>query len=601
MKRLACRISRIFPALFFLLRGSAGSPAFATGLAESARERYLHPLNFRLLDQTGRMQLLSHFASRKAILLVGWSTACASSGAVVSEMGALEERYGSEELAILGIDPETADTQLSVAEKIGSHPTVLLDSLQMVAPSFQIKSVGEFALLDAGTLELLGRGNLLQGRNVLRTRLDGLLALRGGMGVSLWRRFRELFSPEVVAGSSCTFRRMNSAAEVPRREVLERFQRACNRCHMRSPETDYFKTVADIRAWSSMIRRELRMKEMPLGVLDDTYGNFSKPFGQKNLAIIHGWLENSSPSRDEEPAFAKLRAVATKEMALKPDYVFRMEKADVIPARGEVAYRYYQVAGPMKEDLWVESYSESMNFAVVHHADVIVSPVPLDSTKWVSGAGGMMRVSKLTKLKNSNALKIQEEHFITGPFHTKLPGRLAYFIPKDSYLILEVHYQPTGKVETNQGSVSLFKYKGSEPPLPLLTRGFYREKFTIPPHVPEFTLTDSYNVDDDMTVFMMQAHMHLRGVSYRVRMLAPDGTSSVIFSLPFHNFLVNLGGELEKPLFVPRGSKLFLESVFDNSADNPRNPDPAASVPVGPQTETNEMSEFRVFYYPGSM
>ncbi len=121
------------------------------------------------------------------------------------------------------------------------------------------------------------------------------------------------------------------------------------------------------------------------------------------------------------------------------------------------------------------------------------------------------------------------------------------------------------------------------------------------PFESHHVLTSTYTLDKDITVFMLDAHMHMRGIEYRSTLLAPDGTQTLIYSKPLHHFRLSHSVKLNAPLFMAKGSKLLLEAIYDNSVDNPANPNPEATVHAGAQERTEEMSVFRLSYVEGRM
>jgi hypothetical protein len=79
-------------------------------------------------------------------------------------------------------------------------------------------------------------------------------------------------------------------------------------------------------------------------------------------------------------------------------------------------------------------------------------------------------------------------------------------------------------------------------------------------------------------------HMHLRGKAFRYELAYPDGTSQILLDVPRYDFNWQTFYRLKSPLQVNRPAALRCTAWFDNSADNPSNPDPAAVVRFGRQT-----------------
>ena len=94
----------------------------------------------------------------------------------------------------------------------------------------------------------------------------------------------------------------------------------------------------------------------------------------------------------------------------------------------------------------------------------------------------------------------------------------------------------------------------------------------------------TFTFPDDALVLSFMPHMHLRGVSARYELTRPDGSTETLLSVPDYDFNWQSVYRFEKPLQIPKGSKLTWIGQWDNSEDNPRNPDPTKSVHWGLQT-----------------
>jgi hypothetical protein len=86
----------------------------------------------------------------------------------------------------------------------------------------------------------------------------------------------------------------------------------------------------------------------------------------------------------------------------------------------------------------------------------------------------------------------------------------------------------------------------------------------------------------------MLPHMHLRGKSFTLRAYFPDGREETLISIPEYDFGWQTTYVLATPLPLPKGTRLEAIGRYDNTANNPSNPDPSARVVYGEQT-WNEM------------
>ena len=94
--------------------------------------------------------------------------------------------------------------------------------------------------------------------------------------------------------------------------------------------------------------------------------------------------------------------------------------------------------------------------------------------------------------------------------------------------------------------------------------------------------------NEAVDLVFLQPHMHLRGKDMSIRLVYPDGKSQIVLDVPHYEFDWQIIYYEAKPLHVPKGTRMEITAHWDNSANNPFNPDPRADVRQGPQN-TDEM------------
>ena len=100
----------------------------------------------------------------------------------------------------------------------------------------------------------------------------------------------------------------------------------------------------------------------------------------------------------------------------------------------------------------------------------------------------------------------------------------------------------------------------------------------IPPYAENWKLTGITPVTEDITLYAMSPHMHLRGKSLKWVVTYPDGREQVILNVPKFDFNWQFNYELAEPLKIPAGSKITGIGVYDNSVRNKWNPGPQLPV-----------------------
>jgi hypothetical protein len=158
----------------------------------------------------------------------------------------------------------------------------------------------------------------------------------------------------------------------------------------------------------------------------------------------------------------------------------------------------------------------------------------------------------------------------------------AKFVPRGADIVFNIHYTPTGKPDTDKSKLGLVFAKAPPESRYFLSSSLSAMNLAIPPGDPNAEVVSENTVTVDTQLVYIQPHMHVRGKDYELRVVYPSGEIKTVFKAKF-DFNWQLGYDLEKPLFIPKGARLVGISHFDNSANNKFNPDPAKRVFRGEQ------------------
>jgi len=164
----------------------------------------------------------------------------------------------------------------------------------------------------------------------------------------------------------------------------------------------------------------------------------------------------------------------------------------------------------------------------------------------------------------------------------------AKLIRAGSDIVLQLHYTPNRKTAmTDRTKVGLTLAK--EAPAKLFMDAVAGSwSWTIPPGDPNYEAHAKLTFGDPVELVSLQPHMHLRGKDMTIRVIYPSGDSETLLSVPHYDIHWQIMYYLKKPLLLPRGTRVEVTAHWDNSAANPQNPDPAATVRYGVQS-TDEM------------
>ena len=273
-----------------------------------------------------------------------------------------------------------------------------------------------------------------------------------------------------------------------------------------------------------------------------------------------------------------------------------MTEAVRIPVDGEVDYTYEIVPTRFSEGRWVQS-SEILPGMLenLHHAVVYVRP---PGSNWLRHApvGRPFTAAMLTTPEDRrDAMWTASDILLVyapGSTPDNWPVGMAKFIPAGSDLVFQMHYTTNGKAGGDESRVGVIFAK--EPPKQrVLTLQLTNDHFVIPPGVPNYRVEARGTLPNDATLLSFFPHMHLRGKRFEYNIIRPDRSIEPLLRVNYH-FHWQMSYRLRNPLALRAGTELQAVAWFDNSRDNPHNPDPDAAVRWRDQTS----DEMRVgFFY----
>ena len=228
-----------------------------------------------------------------------------------------------------------------------------------------------------------------------------------------------------------------------------------------------------------------------------------------------------------------------------------------------MSYQNFTVNPKITSDKWVSEMEVIPgNRAVVHHIIVYVQPQGKQP-------GGQVFLCA----------------YVPGTRPKPLAAGYAKKIKAGSWLRFQVHYTPNGSPQEDQSQVGLIYADPKTITHQVLTTEVNNHKFTIEPGQDNQVFTAvSQPSPIDVTMMSMSPHMHLRGKSFKYELELPDGKRQTLLDVPKYDFNWQTSYRLAEPLTIPAGAKLHCTAVYDNSANNPANPDPTKTVTWGDQS-----------------
>lgn len=567
--------------LFTLILGSGSFSWAADGEATSPTVKVGRTVtDFSLPTHRGPEWSLKSVADSNLVVLVFLGTECPLAKLYAPRIAELQAEYEPRGVTFVGINSNTQDSVREITAYVNRHELgipILKDVGNRIADQLGAQRTPEVFVLDPqrviryhGRIDdqyLVGFAREKPRRRDLAIALDELLA---GEKVSV-------SSTEPIG---CFIGRVSKTA--PRgditysQHIARIFNNRCVECH-RSGEIAPFTLTSydDVLGWEDTILEVIESNRMPPWFANPNHGSFSNDsrLTDEEKSLIRKWVNNGMPEGDrtdlpEPPEFTEGWRIPA------PDSIVHLAKQPVkIPAEGVIDYQYYTVDPHWKEDKYIyAAEARPGNPAVVHHIIVYVIPPgqtrrPLHERKMLVG-------------------------YAPGATPKILTDGVAIYAPAGSKLLFEMHYTPNGRPQTDRSYAGFAFMDRADVKKQLQGRMAVKRRLTIPPNDPHYEVSSEYYSPRDELLLTMTPHMHLRGKAFRYHAYYPNGDDEVLLDVPRYDFNWQLSYELVEPKLLPKGTRIVCTAAYDNSEDNPVNPDPNKRVGWGDQSWQEMMIGF---------
>ena len=389
------------------------------------------------------------------------------------------------------------------------------------------------------------------------------------------------------------------------KDVLPVLQTHCQSCHRKGEIGPMpLETYEQTKPWARGMAHTVEMKMMPPWFADSQYGHFANDpsLTAQQIATITSWAEAGAPPGDAHDAPPPKKWTVGWNIP-NPDLVVKMPRPVRIPAEGEIEYTYEIVPTHFTEDRWVQmSEFRPGSPSHVHHAVVYIRPPNSD---WLRHApvGDPFTASTL-----SDPAERRQAHETTsdlllvyapGSSPDQWPDGMAKFVPAGSDLVFQMHYTTNGAPDEDQTSIGIVFAK-TPPAQRVITLQLNDHELIIPPGADDFRVQVQGTLPNDALLLSLFPHMHLRGKRFEYDIVHDDGTAEVLLRVNYH-FHWQLSYRLAEPRLLKAGTKLRAIAWYDNSRNNPHNPDPTKTVTWGDQTTNEMMVGFFDVAVPASM
>jgi len=362
----------------------------------------------------------------------------------------------------------------------------------------------------------------------------------------------------------------------------------------------------DARPWAKSIGEEVSMGAMPPWHADPAHGQFAndRRLSDAEKDTIVRWASAGAPEGDPAdlpptPKFPEGWQIG------QPDAVVSMTEDYPVPADGTVEYKYFSVPTNFTEDKWIQAIEVRPGTrSVVHHV-IVFARDPKPPAPQPAGAArprpvpSFLAAEGMEEPDNPDADAKKKAPLNDRPAPRPLgafvggfaPGQTTRVyapgtgirVPAGAVLTFQMHYTANGTAATDRTKVG-FIFAKERPKLEVRMTELSNRNFTIPAGAANHRIEANATIQRDVSVWSILPHTHVRGRRWEYEATYPDGRVETILSVPKYDFNWQTEYVFKEPLKLPKGTKIKTIAWYDNSANNPSNPDASADVHWGDQT-----------------
>ncbi len=339
----------------------------------------------------------------------------------------------------------------------------------------------------------------------------------------------------------------------------------CSGCHRDGGDAPFGLTSYDeIRRHAATIRAVVANRYMPpwKPVAGEFVGD--RRLSGPQLRVLLEWIDAGAPSG---PAEAPAGLQPTGPRLPEPDLVLTLPEY-TLRADGPDVFRNFVVPVPVSASRFVRGLRFTPRSPAVHHANIRIDPTAAsysaDQADPSPGYEGLV-------LRSAD---FPEGHFLgwtPGQVEPVLDDDTAWRLERGSFLVVQLHLRPTGRVEHLAPSVELYFGDHAPSRTPSMIR-LGRQSLSIPAGDPRHVVVDTFVLPVAVDVRAVQPHAHYRARSLRASARAPDGSERPLIQIDDWDVNWQDRYVYREPIPLPAGTTIRLEFIFDNSSANVRNP-----------------------------
>jgi peroxiredoxin len=532
--------------------------------------------DFQLLDHTGTAHRLFYYNDAPAIVVMTQGNGCPIVRNAVPAYRDVRDVYEKQGVKFFLLNSNLQDNQTTIAKEVadfGFDIPVLVDVNQLVGESLNVTRTAEVFVINPKSRKVVYHGPVDDRLTYQNQKAqaefaylsDALDAVIAGESVKI----SQVDAPGCIVNFPERDKKEMHASISYKDTIAPILEQRCVECHQVGGIGPWAMTSYDmIKGFSPMIREVIRTDRMPPWHSDPNIGSFlhDRSLSSSEIKTLVHWIEAGSPRGDGYDPLADPRESLPDWPLGVPDLILTVPSFDV-PATGVVDYQRPYVLNPLQEGKWLRASTvkvgsrESVHHVLTGYMKDIPKNGKSNEVRWGASVGG----------------------YAVGAESMIAREGLGTYIPPGGAIGLQMHYTPFGREVTDTTQIGLYFYD-EQPPRMLRNSVIMDFSIEIPPGQANHAETAYLEFPKDAELFYAFPHAHYRGQSSTLAIQYPDGSEEMILSLPKYDFNWQRAYEFKDPIKVPAGAKLIARYTYDNSAQNPANPDPTKKIVWGDQS-----------------
>lgn len=334
---------------------------------------------------------------------------------------------------------------------------------------------------------------------------------------------------------------------------------------------------AEVSTWANTIKYVTGEKIMPPWKADPEYNSFlgENFLTDDEISLIAQWVDGGTPEGDpadftNPPTYPSGSALGT------PDVVFSFTQSYKHTGNNQDGYRVFVLPTNFSEDKEVAAVElRPGNRKIVHHALISADTTgtgrandAAEAGYGYNGFGGFGVQGAIDNLYPS---------YVPGQIPRFYPEGTGQIIPRGADMLIQMHYAPSPVDEWDSSSVNIFFVDR-----PLERQIDYRILLPLPGTItnPPFfipanqvkTFHGVWQVPRDLSLISISPHMHLLGQSWEIMSIDPQGDTTNLISIPEWDFNWQGTYSFDRLIKVEQGSSIHAYATYDNTVNNPENP-----------------------------